>query len=40
MKDFIFKFRKPIASVQSFEDAIEPQYDGNGRAFVEYIGKH
>ena len=38
-KDFIFKFRKPIATVQSYEDPVEPQYDQEGRAFVEYIGK-
>ena len=39
-KDFIFKFRKPIAAVQSVENPVEPQYDENGRAIVEYTGKH
>lgn len=38
-KEFIFKFRKPIAAVQAVDDAIEPQYDENGRAYVEYIGQ-
>ena len=38
-KEFIFKFRKPIAAVQAVDDAIEPQYDENGRAYVEYIGE-
>ena len=38
-KDFIFKFRAPIAAVQAVEDYIEPQYDENGRAFVEFVGK-
>ena len=37
-KDFIFKFRKPIAMVQALEDPSEPQYDENGRASVEYTG--
>lgn len=38
-KDFIFKFRKPIAMVQALEDPSEPQYDENGRASVEYTGQ-
>jgi len=37
-KEFIFKFRKPIAAVQSVENPVEPQYDENGRAIVEYTG--
>ena len=37
-KDFIFKFRKPIAMVQAVEDPAEPQYDENGRASGQYTG--
>ena len=38
VKDFIFKFRKPIAIVQAVENPVEPQFDENGRASVEYTG--
>ena len=38
VKDFIFKFRKPIAIVQAAENPVEPQFDENGRASVEYTG--
>ena len=34
VKDFIFKFRKPIAIVQAVENPVEPQFDENGRFFV------
>jgi len=39
VKDFIFKFRKPIAIVQAAENPVEPQFDENGRASVEYTGQ-
>ena len=38
-KDFIFRFRTPIAAVQAVDNPMEPQYDEDGRAYVEYIGK-
>ena len=38
VRDFIFKFRTPISTMQSMEVHVEPEYDEEGRAFVEAIG--
>ena len=38
-KDFIFKFRVPLSDVSDGMDSIiQPEYDAEGRGFVEYIG--
>lgn len=39
VKDFVFKFRSPLSNLQSMEEFITPEYDEQGKAFVEAIGQ-
>ncbi len=38
VKDFVFKFRIPISNLQSMEEFLPPEYDEQGKAFVEAMG--
>jgi hypothetical protein len=38
VKDFIFRFRIPISTLQSMDTFVAPELDEEGKAFVEAIG--
>ena len=39
VKDFLFRFRIPISSLQSMDTFVAPELDEEGKAFVEAIGR-